>query len=71
MKRLDSVYEIAVEHTKDKVRGDMMHYLQDKEKLPAFEESEVERSHYVEQIWEKDSDNQASNQLPRAEKKQF
>ncbi len=69
--KIDSVYEMAVERTKDKVRGDILHYLQDKERCPAFEDYEMERSHYVEQIWVNVWVNLASNQIPRAEKKQF
>lgn len=62
---------MAVEQTKNKVRGDIMHYLQDKEKLLSFGEYEVQRRHYVEQIWVNVWVNLASNRVPRAEKKEY
>ncbi len=71
MKKIESVYEMSVEHTKNKVRGDILYYLQNKERVPSFEDYEVERSHYVEQIWVNVWVNLASNQVPRAEKKQY
>lgn len=71
MKKLDSVYEMAVEHTKQKVCGDVKHFLQDKEELLLFEEYEAARKHYVERIWFDVWVNLASSQVSRAEKKQY
>jgi ATP-dependent RNA helicase SUPV3L1/SUV3 len=71
MKRLASIYPEAVEHTKQKVRDDISFFLQDKEKLPTFDEYVNERKHYIEQIWLNVWMNRASNQVPRAEKKQY
>ncbi|MCQ6276156.1 DEAD/DEAH box helicase [Bacillus sp. V3B] len=71
MKRLASVYPEAVEHTKQKVRDDIIFFLQDKEKIPTFDEYVNERKHYIEQIWINVWMNRASNQVPRVEKKQY
>ena len=71
MKRLASIYPEAVEHTKQKVRDDISFFVQDKEKIPTFDEYVNEREHYIEQIWINVWMNRASNQVPRAEKKQY
>lgn len=71
MKKLDSVYDMAVEHTKDKIRKDIMKFLQDKEGLPSFKEYEAARSHYIVRIWLDVWVNMAAGQISRAEKKQY
>ena len=71
MNKLASVYLDSVEHTKRKIRDDIILYLQAKERIPSFEEYFSERKHYIEQIWVNVWLNRASNQVPRAEKKQY
>lgn len=71
MQKLDSIYEKAVEHTKNKVLQDMKQYLQKIETWPSLSAYEKERGHYLERIWVDVWVNLASNGVPRAAKKQF
>ena len=65
MKKLAFVYPEAVEHTKQKVSDDIIFFLQEKEKIPTFNDYLNERKHYIEQIWMNVWINRASNQVPR------
>ena len=71
MKKLAFVYPEAVEHTKQKVSDDIIFFLQEKEKIPTFNDYLNERKHYIEQIWINVWINRASNQVPRSEKKEY
>jgi len=71
LKKIASIYPDAVEHTKQKIRDDIISYLQDKEIMPSFADYVHDRKHYVEQIWINVWINVASNKTPREEKKQY
>jgi ATP-dependent RNA helicase SUPV3L1/SUV3 len=71
MKKLVFVYPEAVEHTKQKIRDDIIFFLQEKEYLPTFNDYLNERKQYIEQIWINVWINRASNQVPRSEKKEY
>ncbi|WP_071395183.1 helicase-related protein [Bacillus tuaregi] len=71
MNKLDSIYPVAIERAKQKVRDDIIFYLQNQEKIPTFTDYILQRKHYIEQIWVNVWINQASNKTPRIEKKDF
>ena len=72
MGKLEDIYPIAIEHTKQKVIQDIEHYLETKETIPTFETYISERaSAYLEQIWINVWLNKASNDVPKKEKKAF
>ena len=72
MGKLEVIYPIAIEHTKQKVIQDIDHYLAMQDTLPSFETYVSDRlSSYLEQIWVNVWLNKASNDVPRKEKKIF
>ena len=72
MGKLEVIYPIAIEHTKQKVIQDIDHYLAMQDTLPSFETYVSDRlSSYLEQIWVNVWLNKASNDVPRKEKKVF
>lgn len=72
MGKLEALYPIAIEHTKQKVFQDIDRYLETQDTLPPFEAYISERvSAYLEQIWINVWLNKASNDIPRKEKKAF
>ena len=72
MGKLEEIYPIAIEHTKQKVIQDMDRYLEEQDTLPAFEAYISDRfSSYIEQIWMNVWLNKASNEVPRKEKKKY
>ncbi|MFJ7975720.1 DEAD/DEAH box helicase [Peribacillus sp. JNUCC 23] len=71
MGKLEEIYPIAVEHTKQKVVQDIERYLEVQEMLPAYETYITDRLNYIEQIWINVWLNKASNDVPRKEKKAF
>lgn len=72
MGKLEDIYPIAIEHTKQKIIQDIERYFETKETLPTFETYISERaSAYLEQIWINVWLNKASNDVPKKEKKAF
>ncbi len=72
MGKLEDIYPIAIEHTKQKVLQDIEHYLETQEILPSFETYLSDRlSSYLEQIWINVWLNKASNDVPKKEKRAF
>ena len=72
MGKLEEIYPIAIEHTKQKVIQDMDRYFEAQETVPSFEAYLSDRlSAYIEQIWINVWLNKASNDVPRKEKKKY
>ncbi|HLO13022.1 MAG TPA: DEAD/DEAH box helicase [Pseudoneobacillus sp.] len=71
MSHLETIYPLAVQHTKQKVYDDIDRYLENKESLPSIEQYLLERQHYTEQIWVNVWLNHATNKVSKAEKKQY
>lgn len=71
MSHLEILYPAAIEHTKSKVWEDLYRYLGSQEDVPAFKQYLIDRQLYLEQIWMNIWLNQATNQVPRSEKKAF
>src|SRR6476620_11134980 len=72
MGKLEEIYPIAIEHTKQKVIQDMDRYFETQETVPSFEAYISDRlSAYIEQIWINVWLNKASNDVPRKEKKKY
>ncbi len=69
--RLENLYPIAVERTKNKVLEDIDHFLEDKELVPTFEEYKEARFSYLGQLWFNIWLNLTNNDVPRKEKKRF
>jgi ATP-dependent RNA helicase SUPV3L1/SUV3 len=71
MERIESVYHVAVEHTKRKVYEDVERFFERHEHLPSFKEYIESRKHYLEQIWVNVWLNKVTNDIRRSEKKAF
>jgi ATP-dependent RNA helicase SUPV3L1/SUV3 len=71
MSHIESIYPLAVQHTKQKVYDDIDHYLEEKETLPSFQQYLKDRNHYIEQIWINVWLNLATNKVSKEEKKGF
>lgn len=71
MSHLESAYSYAIQHTKQKIYDDIDRYLEVREDIPTFEQYLSERNHYIEQIWVNVWLNQATNKIPKGEKKAF
>ncbi|MFJ7754615.1 helicase-related protein [Peribacillus muralis] len=71
MGKLESIYPIAIENTKEKIIQDMNFYLESQESMPSFATYSSDRSSFIEQIWLNVWLNKASNDVPRREKKGF
>jgi ATP-dependent RNA helicase SUPV3L1/SUV3 len=71
MSQLTAIYPEAIEHTKRKVLEDIDHYLENKERIPSYEQYIVDRSQYIEQIWVNVWLNKATNAVAKHEKKAF
>ena len=72
MGKLEDIYPIAIEHTKQKVIQDINRYLEEQDILPNFDTYLSNRlSSYLDQIWINVWLNKASNDVPRKEKKLF
>ncbi len=72
MGKLEDIYPIAIEHTKQKVIQDINRYLEEQDILPNFDTYLSNRlSSYLDQIWINVWLNKASNDVPRKEKKAF
>ena len=66
-----NLYPHAVEHTKTKLMEDLDRYLEDKEKIPSFEQFLADRKHYIEQIWMNVWLNIVTNDVSKAGKKAY
>ena len=71
MGKLNDIYPIAIEQTKQKVNRNIERYLESHEVLPDFENYITEKSAYLNQIWIDVWVNMASNDIPKKEKKAF
>lgn len=71
MGKLESIYPISIEHTKQKIFQDIDRYIENKDIMPVYETYLSDRKSYVEQIWMNVWLNKASNDVPRKEKKAF
>ncbi|RFU66767.1 DEAD/DEAH box helicase [Peribacillus glennii] len=71
MGKLEAIYPIAIEDTKQKIFQDIDRYLEYQDNLPAFDTYISDRISYIEQIWINVWLNKASNAVPRKEKKEF
>ncbi|WML47975.1 hypothetical protein RCG23_22175 [Neobacillus sp. PS3-34] len=71
MGKLEDVYPVAIEQTKNKVSQDIEKYLGEKEDLPSFQDYLLERGDYLAQIWVNVWLNKVTNDVPKEEKKQY
>jgi ATP-dependent RNA helicase SUPV3L1/SUV3 len=71
MNRLETLYPLAIQHTKQKVYDDIDRFLENKESLPSFEQYLIDRNHYIEQIWINVWLNESTNKVSKNEKKLF
>lgn len=71
MNKLSLLYQEAVEHTKNKIKQDMISFLETKDQLPTYEQYLVERNLYHEQLWTNVWLNLITSKVPKAEKKRF
>ncbi|ASS97093.1 helicase-related protein [Peribacillus simplex] len=71
MGKLESIYPIAIENTKEKIIQDMDFYLENQETMPSYSAYISDRTSFIEQIWINVWLNKASNDVPRKEKKAF
>lgn len=71
MNKLNIIYPVAVDLTKQKINQDIIKYLENKESMPSFEQFLIDRNHYVEQIWVNVWLNKATNDVSKNEKKSF
>ncbi|PLT32764.1 DEAD/DEAH box helicase [Bacillus sp. V5-8f] len=71
MGKLEDIYPIAIQDTKQKVFQDIDRYLAHQDTLPDFDTYLSDRDSYLEQIWINVWLNKASNAVPRKEKKAF
>lgn len=71
MGKLEDIYPISIEQTKQKIYQDIDRYIENKEIMPVYETYAVDRKSYLEQIWTNVWLNKASNDVPRKEKKAF
>ncbi|MEK4536379.1 helicase-related protein [Peribacillus sp. FSL K6-1552] len=71
MGKLENIYPIAIENTKQKIIQDMDFYLENQETLPSYSTYISDRMSYMEQIWINVWLSKASNDVPRKEKRGF
>ncbi|MEJ9230770.1 RNA helicase [Peribacillus butanolivorans] len=71
MGKLENIYPIAIENTKQKIIQDMDFYLENQETLPSYSTYISDRMSYIEQIWINVWLSKASNDVPRKEKRGF
>ncbi|MGG1485574.1 helicase-related protein [Peribacillus castrilensis] len=71
MGKLESIYPIAIENTKEKIIQDIDFYLESQETMPSYSAYISDRTTFIEQIWINVWINKASNDVPRKEKKAF
>ncbi|MFE4239798.1 helicase-related protein [Peribacillus butanolivorans] len=71
MGKLENIYPIAIENTKQKIIQDMDFYLENQETLPSYSTYISDRMPYIEQIWINVWLSKASNDVPRKEKRGF
>lgn len=71
MSSIETIYPLAVQHTKQKVYDDIDYYLESKELQPKFHQYLADRNHYIEQIWVNVWLNMATNKVSKSEKKRF
>jgi ATP-dependent RNA helicase SUPV3L1/SUV3 len=71
MSSIETVYPLAVEHTKQKIYEDIDYYLEHKEELLTFLQYLTDRNHYIEQIWINVWLNLATNKVSKSEKKRY
>ncbi|MEE3952255.1 helicase-related protein [Peribacillus frigoritolerans] len=71
MGKLESIYPIAIENTKEKIIQDIDFYLENQETMPSYSAYISDRTTFIAQIWINVWINKASNDVPRKEKKAF
>ncbi|WP_075983476.1 helicase-related protein [Bacillus massilinigeriensis] len=71
MSKLINIFPIAVEKTKTKIIEDINKFLGSKENIPSFEAYLEQRSSYMDQIWMNVWVNKATNDISKAEKKEY
>ncbi|MFD6442809.1 RNA helicase, partial [Peribacillus sp. NPDC060186] len=71
MGKLENIYPIAIENTKQKIIQDIDFYLENQETLPSYLTYISDRLSYIEQIWINVWLSKASNDVPRKEKRGF
>jgi ATP-dependent RNA helicase SUPV3L1/SUV3 len=71
MSTIETIYPLAVQHTKQKIFDDIDYYLEGKETVPTFKQYLTDRNHYIEQIWVNVWLNLATNKVSKSEKKTF
>lgn len=71
MGKMNDIYPIAIEQTKQKVTHNIERYLEVREQLPEFERYIADKKTFIEQIWLDIWINKASNDVPKNEKKSF
>jgi ATP-dependent RNA helicase SUPV3L1/SUV3 len=71
MSSIETIYPLAVQHTKQKLYDDIDYYLETKEFIPTFQQYLTDRNHYIEQIWVNVWLNLATNKVSKSEKKRY
>lgn len=71
MDRLEQLYPLAVERTKEKVYEDIDRFFETKTEIPTYNEYKQDRFQYIGQIWYNIWLNITNNDVPRKEKKRF
>ncbi|MFK2826772.1 DEAD/DEAH box helicase [Bacillus sp. B190/17] len=71
MKKFIVTHIKAISLTKQKIHDDIIHYLENKESIPAFEQYVKDREEYIKNIWINVWLNTASNEVPGKEKRAF
>lgn len=71
MGKINDIYPIAIEQTKQKVHHNIDGYLEAEEELPDFKKYLSDKQIFIEQIWQDLWTNKASNDVPKKEKKSF
>lgn len=71
MKQLESIYELAIEHTKTKVMEDIEKFLGEHESAPAVDDYLKKRNTYLTQIWLNVWLTKSTNDFSKRDKKTF
>ncbi|MCM3668481.1 RNA helicase [Mesobacillus maritimus] len=71
MGKLEEIYPIAIDQTKQKLMEDINAYLGRNEMFRSYQEYLEDRKHFIEQIWTNVWITKASNDVPKKEKKKY
>ncbi|WP_423406982.1 hypothetical protein AABM38_13965 [Heyndrickxia sp. MSNUG] len=71
MDQIDTIYQLSVEHTKNKVKEDLEKFLGEHEYPPSFKEYLEERKTYISHIWLNVWLTKSTNDFSKRDKKAF